>query len=194
MADHILASQGLRPEVRRGQEFTHHLPRLIGGKEMQSLPIHIEDPTSEENCNLKENRINKWLCAFDHINVGKSEKVEEKKINEVPQKVFTCNSNKEIIAKTTNLGENSPKLNSDEVRKTHKKTISNEGKIRNESELLKGKEKDKERGKGLSSLVRRISNDEINSTAHDKWPSPEDIKKAYLELNLCPPSSPNEVR
>jgi len=161
---------------------------------MQTMPIDIENSASEENVNIKENRSNKWLCAFDRINEGNLEKMDEKKINELNQKVISSNWNKEIITKTTNVGKKIPLVNSDKLIRTQNNKISNQDKFRNEPEPLKGTQNNKKTSKGLSALVRRISSDESNSTTNDKWPRPEDVRKAYLELNLSPPPSPNDVR
>lgn len=167
--------------------------RNFSGNGIPTMPSDTQDITAKENSNIKENRINRGLCAFDIINEGDTEKVAEEKINELPQKVISSNQKKEIIIKGTNVDEMNQHLDSDELRMTRKKNFSNKEKFPNGPETLKGKQKDQQRMRGLSSLVRRISSHEHDSTTNDKWPSPADIKKAYLELNLVPPSSPNGV-
>ena len=55
------------------------------------------------------------------------------------------------------------------------------------------KQKVQRRARELEALVIKSNKTELKPTEKAPWPNPEDIKRAYLELNLVPPSSPNYI-
>ena len=64
---------------------------------------------------------------------------------------------------------------------------------REEKIAKKMKRKVQRKAKELEALVIKSSKTNEKSTEKVQWPNPEDVKRAYLELNLVPPSSPNYV-
>ena len=55
------------------------------------------------------------------------------------------------------------------------------------------KKKVRKRARKLEALVKENMKGNKESKDKIQWPSPEDVKRAYAELNLVPPSSPNKI-
>ena len=72
--------------------------------------------------------------------------------------------------------------------------IYNEDETKNEENVSKSiKKKVRKKARELQALVKENMKGNKESNEKTQWPSPEDVKRAYAELNLIPPTSPNKI-
>ena len=72
--------------------------------------------------------------------------------------------------------------------------IDNKDKTPNEENVSKSlKKKVRKKARELQILVKENMKGNTESNEKIQWPSSEDVKRAYAELNLIPPSSPNKI-
>ena len=172
------------------------LERTLRNPRTQEISSNMEKSSKNDVASsLKEN-------SFDNKSVEISTSAKIKSMSEVPDRktnednclrgtIIKRHGRTENTESSQCIPKNLPTSSTYNFEEKKKLKVNKSHEVVFSKKTHKDKQK---RNKDLSSVVRPISNHGSHDySSIEPWPSPEDIKKAYLELNLSPPESPNDA-
>lgn len=149
------------------------------------------------NTNFKENRKDPNFQTSKHNrepgNVQRNAEMGNKgeEDHNMPNGMITHDSSEKIVNAITSVVQTVSKSNKERLGKVKHKATKAKENGEKESKTLKDMQISKPPSQPFSILTCIFN--EAGLSTDDKWSSHEDINKAYLELNLNPPSSPNDT-